>query len=109
MQTRARKALEMIGELDVNLRKNTRKLQHVKKYDYHRGIRSQDGVDGYRHRERALKKVVPWINSLKKQGIQCVLLEDRAPLHKSRTANDYLRVQEVDKIAWAGYCNEATY
>jgi hypothetical protein len=103
MQTRARKALEIIDELDVNLCSNTRKLQHVKKHDYHRGIRSRGGVDGYRHREGALKKVVLWINSLKKQGVQCVLLEGGAPPHKSRIANDYLRVQEVDKIAWAGH------
>ena len=51
MQTRARAALQELGELDTNLRNNTRKLQHVKKHDYHRGIKSKGGVDGYRHRE----------------------------------------------------------
>jgi hypothetical protein len=43
----------MIDELDVTIT-----LQHVKKHDHHRGIGSQGGIDRYRHREGALKKVV---------------------------------------------------
>jgi hypothetical protein len=103
MQTRARAALQELGELDSNLRDNTKKLQHVKKHDYHRGIRSKGGVDGYRHREGALKKIAPWINSLKNQGIPCILLEDGAPGHKSRIANDYLRVEGIEKLGWPGH------
>ena len=97
-QATARKTLRHMSELDIDLRDNTRKLQHVKKDDYHRGIRSRGGIDGYRHREGALKKVVPWINSLKKRRIKCLLLEDGAPPHKSRIANDYLRVGMVEKM-----------
>lgn len=103
MQTRARAALRELGELDINLRNYTQKLQHVKKHDYHRGIKSRGGVDGYRHREGALKKVAPWINSLKSQGIPCTLLEDGAPPHKSRIANDYLRVERIEKMSWPGH------
>lgn len=40
-QTRARKALQHLNELDINLRNSTRKLQHVKKHDYYRGIKSR--------------------------------------------------------------------
>jgi hypothetical protein len=58
-QRRARAALQELGEVDINLRTSTRRLQHIKKHDYHRGIRSRGGVDGYRHREGALKKVAP--------------------------------------------------
>ena len=86
-QTRARKALQEMQELNVNLRNNTRWLQHVKKHDYHRGIRSRGGVDGYQHREGALKKVVPGTNSLKQQGLECILLEDGASPHKESHHN----------------------
>jgi hypothetical protein len=103
MQTRARAALQELGELDTNLRNNTGKLQHVKKHDYHHGIKSKGGVDGYRHREGTLKKVAPWINSLKKRGIPCILLEDGAPPHKSRIANDYLTVERIEKMFWPGH------
>ena len=102
-QRRARAALLELSEVDINLRTSTRKLQHIKKHDYHRGIRSRGGVDGYRHREGALKKVAPWINSLESQGVACYLLEDGAPPHKSRIANDYLQVQKVEKMAWPGH------
>ncbi|KAF2034194.1 hypothetical protein EK21DRAFT_85637 [Setomelanomma holmii] len=102
-QLTARAALQVLKESDVNLRRSTRKLQHVKKHDYHRGIRGRGGVDGYRHREGALKKVVPWIQAMKHQGLECKLLEDRAPAHKSRIANDYLTVEQVEKIGWAGH------
>jgi transposase len=103
LQQHARAALQELGEMDINLRNSTKKLQHVKKHDYHRGIRSRGGVDGYRHREGALKKVAPWINMLQHQGIKCVLLEDGAPPHKSRIANDYLRVHQVEKMGWPGH------
>ncbi|KAF1939232.1 hypothetical protein EJ02DRAFT_497764, partial [Clathrospora elynae] len=61
------------------------------------------GVDGYRHRKGALKKVAPWINSLKSQGVACYLLKDGAPPHKSRIANNYLQVQKVEKMVWPGH------
>lgn len=102
-QLTARRALSILNESDVNLRRSTRKLQHVKKHDYHRGIRSRGGVDGYRHREEALKKVVPWIQQMQHQGLECKLLEDGAPAHKSRIANDYLTVEKISKIWWAGH------
>ncbi|KAF2825263.1 hypothetical protein CC86DRAFT_456492 [Ophiobolus disseminans] len=69
-QLTARRALSILNESDVNLRRNTRKLQHVKKHDYHR---------------------------------ECKLLEDGAPAHKSRIANDYLTVEKISKIWWAGH------
>jgi hypothetical protein len=56
-------------------------------------------VDGYRYREGALKKVVPWIRDLKKRGPKCLLLKDGAPAHKSQFANDYLTVKKVEKVA----------
>ncbi|KAF2822661.1 hypothetical protein CC86DRAFT_458446 [Ophiobolus disseminans] len=102
-QITARRALQVLNEADVNLRRSTRKLQHVKKHDYHRGIQTRGGVDGYRHREGALKKVVPWVQDMKKRGLKCVLLEDGAPPHKSRIANNYLTVEKVEKMAWAGH------
>jgi hypothetical protein len=58
-QHRARAALQKLGKVDINLRTSTRKLQHIKKHNYHHGIRSRGGVDRYRHREGALKKVAP--------------------------------------------------
>ncbi|EMD58223.1 hypothetical protein COCSADRAFT_351291 [Bipolaris sorokiniana ND90Pr] len=103
MQRQARAALQELGELDINLQNNTRRLQHIKKHNYHRGICSKGGADGYRHREGALKKIAPWINSLKDRGIQCILLEDGAPPHKSRIANDYLNVQGIEKMVWPGH------
>ena len=43
------------------------------------------------------------MQSLQNQGIECVLLEDGAPPHKSRIANDYLRVENIDKLWWPGH------
>jgi transposase len=105
-QSTTRAALDLLREADVNLRRSTRKLQHVKKDDYHRGIRTRGGVDGYRHHEGALKKTVPWIKQLKQQGHECILLEDGAPSHKSRIANDYLTVEQVEKMVWPGHSPE---
>ena len=71
LQYQARRALEHMNESDVNLRRSTRKKQYVPStMDYTRGDRSRSGIDGYRHREGALKKVVPWIKSLEKKGIK---------------------------------------
>jgi hypothetical protein len=102
-QLSARAALTVLDEADVNLRRSTRKLRQIKKHDYHRGIRTRGGVDGYRHREGALKKVVPWIQRLQQQGSRCRLLEDGALAHKSRIANDYLSVDRAEKVVWAGH------
>jgi hypothetical protein len=71
--------------------------------DYHRGIRAKGGVDGYRHREGALKKVVPWLEQLQAQGVDVLLLEDGAPPHKSRISNDYLDVHFIGKLSWPGH------
>jgi hypothetical protein len=40
-QMTARAALNVLNEAVVNLRRSTRKLQHIKKDDYHRGIRNK--------------------------------------------------------------------
>lgn len=61
------------------------------------------GIDGYRHREGALKKVAPWINSLKDRGVSFILLEDIAPAHKFCIANDYPSVQGIEKMVWPGH------
>jgi transposase len=107
LQIQAREALSLAGESDINKRYNTRKLQYVpSKMDYKRGERSRGGVDGYRHREGALKKVVPWINSLNKRGIRTILLQDGAPAHKSRIARDYLIIQQVERLWWPGHSPE---
>jgi hypothetical protein len=88
-----------MSESDVNHRYNTRKKQYVlSTMDYRRGDCTRGGVDGYRHREGALKKVALWINSLKKQGIKCILLQDGALAHKSRIAQDYLILQHIERL-----------
>ncbi|KAF1828226.1 hypothetical protein BDW02DRAFT_260708, partial [Decorospora gaudefroyi] len=79
------------------------KLQYTRADDYTRGIKSRGGIDGFRHREEALKVVVPWLKSLPTTPI---LLEDRAPAHKSRIANDYLTTEKVDKLSWPGHSPE---
>ncbi|KAF1947024.1 hypothetical protein EJ02DRAFT_489452 [Clathrospora elynae] len=99
----ARATLNVLRETDINLLQSTQKLQHVKKHDYHHRIRTHGGVDGYCHHEGALKKVVPWIKQLKQHGTNCKILEDGAPAHKSRIANDYLTVEKVGKIEWVGH------
>ena len=51
-------------EGNINSRYNTREKQHVPStIDYKRGERARGGVDGYRHRECALRKVPKWIDS----------------------------------------------
>ena len=107
LQIYARTALNQLKESDVNHRYNTRKRQYVpSKMDYKRGDRTRGGVDGYRHREGALKKVALWINLLKKQGVKCYLLQDGAPAHKSRIARDYLILQHVEMLWWPGHSPE---
>ena len=71
--------------------------------DYKRNTRARGGVDGYRHREEALKTVVPWMQQLKKEGVYCHLLEDGAPAHIAALPNAYLRVEEIDKVWWPGH------
>ncbi|KAF2031302.1 hypothetical protein EK21DRAFT_88226 [Setomelanomma holmii] len=80
LQHHARLALSQLSESDVNKR--------------------------YRTRKRALKKVAPWINSLKKRGIKCILLQDGASAHKSRIARDYLTIQHVERLWWPGHSPE---
>ena len=107
LQIYARQSLSQLSESDVNNRYNTRKKQYVpSQMDYKRGDRTRGGVDGYRHREGALKKVAPWINSLKKKGVKCYLLQDGAPAHKSRIARDYLILQHVERLWWPGHSPE---
>ncbi|KAF2025114.1 hypothetical protein EK21DRAFT_93516 [Setomelanomma holmii] len=107
LQHHARLALSQLSESDVNKRYRTRKRQYVpSKMDYKRGDRARGGVDGYQHQEGALKKVAPWINSLKKRGIKCILLQDGALAHKSRIAHDYLTIQHVERLWWPGHSPE---
>ncbi|KAF1976469.1 hypothetical protein BU23DRAFT_596891 [Bimuria novae-zelandiae CBS 107.79] len=107
LQIYARQSLSQMSESDVNHRYNTRKKQYVPStMDYRRGDRTRGGVDGYRHREGALKKVAPWINSLNEQGIKCILLQDGAPAHKSRIAQDYLILQHIERLWWPGHSPE---
>lgn len=103
-QLTARKALQQLRESDYNGRLRTRKLQYMpSRDDYKRNTRARGGVDGYRHREEALKTVVPWMQQLKKEGVYCYLLEDGAPAHIAALPNDYLRVEEIDKMWWPGH------
>jgi hypothetical protein len=91
----------------MNKKYNTRKKQYVlSKHDYKRGERGRGGVDGYRHREGALKKLTLWINSLKKKGIRCLLLQDGAPAYKSRISRDYLTVERIESMWWPGHSPE---
>ncbi|KAF2631471.1 hypothetical protein BU25DRAFT_479034 [Macroventuria anomochaeta] len=54
----------------------------------------------------ALKEVTPWINSLKKKGVKCILLQDGAPAHKSRIARDYLTLHHIERLWWPGHSPE---
>lgn len=74
--------------------------------DYKRGNRARGGVDGYRHREGALKKVVPWIQNLEERGVRCILQQDGAPAHKARISRDFLIVEHVDRLWWPGHSPE---
>jgi hypothetical protein len=104
-QILAKGALTEMNEHEKNIRYNTRTRtkQHVKKHGYVRGNRARGGIDGYRHYEGALKTIVPWINDLESQGIECNLLQDGAPAHKSRIARDYLTVEHVAWLWWPGH------
>ena len=54
LQIQARRALDNLGEADVNRRDNTRKKQYIpSQMDYRRGNRARGGINGYRHREGA--------------------------------------------------------
>ena len=107
LQHYAREALTQCSDSDVNHRYNTRKKQYVpSKMDYKRGDRGRSGVDGYRHREGALKKVVLWIKTLEKEGEECILLQDGAPAHKSRIARDYIQVERINTLWWPGHSPE---
>ena len=91
----------------MNKRYNTRKQQYVpSQHDYKRGERTRGGVDGYRHREGALKTITPWINSLKEKGIRCLLLQDGALAHKSRISRDYLTVERIKWMWWPAHSPE---
>jgi hypothetical protein len=99
-QTRSRAALNLMNESDINGRATPRKSQYTKKDDYTRGLKSRGGIDGFRHREETLKRIVPWLKSLPTTPI---LLEDGVPAHSSRIANDYLTTEQVDKLSWPGH------
>ena len=99
-QTRARSALNLLKESDVNGRFNTQKLQYTKQDNYTRGYKSRGGVDSFRHREETLKLLVPWLKSLPTTPI---LLKDGAPAHRSRIANDFLDTEKIDKLSWPGH------
>jgi transposase len=101
----AQSALSEIQDHKINACYNTRTRgkQHIKKHNYTRGKRKHGGVDGYCHREGALKKVVPWIHDLKSKGIKCTVLQDGAPAHKSRISRDYLTVEKVDWLWLPGH------
>ena len=43
------------------------------------------------------------MQQLKKEGVYCYLLEDSAPAHIAALPNDYLRVEEIDKMWWPGH------
>jgi hypothetical protein len=103
-QTYARSALNDMSEADVNGRYNTTKQQYTKADDYTRGFKSRGGVDGLRHRDEALKKVVPWMKNL--ATTTPILLEDGAPAHIGRIANDYLHTEQVAKLSWPGHSPE---
>lgn len=107
LQIYARQSLGVLQEDDVNRRYNTRKKQYVPSImDYKRGNRARGGVDGYRHREGALKKVVPWIQNLEERGVRCILQQDGAPAHKARISRDFLIVEHVDRLWWPGHSPE---
>jgi hypothetical protein len=107
LQIYARQGLNQLGESDVNRRYNTRKQQYIpSQMDYRRGDRARGGVDGYRHREGALQKVIPWIKQLKSRGISCILQQDSASAHKARISRDLLIIEDVERLWWPGHSPE---
>ena len=46
--------------------------------------------------------IEPWIKELKKLGREPMLLEDGAPAHSSKIANEFLQVSHIEKILWPG-------
>lgn len=46
------------------------------------------------------------MQGLKQQGRELILLEDGAPAHKSRIAEDFLSVSFIDKLSWPGHSPE---
>jgi hypothetical protein len=106
-QSLAKRALRSMDDAALNTREiKSCKKQYTKQDDYTRGVKSRGGVDGYRHRNEALKKVVPWIKKLKDSGRKLLLLEDGAPAHTSKIAQDYLTVSFIDKLLWPGHSLE---
>ena len=79
-----------MNESNINGRYNTKKQLYTKADDYTQGKKSRGGVDGFRHREEVLKKLVPWIKSLPTTLI----------------ATDYLITEDVDKLSWPGHSPE---
>ncbi|KAK7178253.1 cAMP-regulated phosphoprotein family protein [Paraphaeosphaeria sporulosa] len=76
----ARAAEAALDRENAERRKQATSAQHqaraaLRKDDYVRGTRQRGGIDGYRHREEALKKVVPWIQGLHAQGVQIERME----------------------------------
>ncbi|KAF1965816.1 hypothetical protein BU23DRAFT_378315, partial [Bimuria novae-zelandiae CBS 107.79] len=55
------------------------------------------------YREKALKKVVPWLKDLRRQGINTILLKDGAPAQTSCIAKDYLSVHQIERLPWPGH------
>ena len=42
--------------------------------------------------------IEPWIKKLKKKKKRPILLEDGAPAHSSKIANEFLQVSHIDKM-----------
>ena len=58
-----------------------RKHTFTKQDEYTRGKRLRGGIDGYRHLEVALKKLILWLNSLKEQGRHVLHRIQRRDMH----------------------------
>jgi hypothetical protein len=87
-QILAKGALAEMNEHEKNIRYNTRTRakQHVKKHDYVRGNRARGGIDGYRHREGALKTIVLGLTASKVKALSVIYFRmehqyTRAGLH----------------------------
>ncbi len=68
---------------------------------YKRNSRDRGGIDGYRHREEVLKPLlIPFVEELRKEGRNVVVIEDNAPAHRSDIDNHFFKMSDVVKLLW---------
>jgi hypothetical protein len=103
-QHRARAALNTMGEADVNGRTTLVGSNTQREMIILAALSLVAVLMACSTAMTLLRLVVPWMKSLR--STTPILLEDGAPAHTSRIANDYLRTEEIDKLSWPGHSPE---